>query len=142
MAVTSLERMPFRFVLMDVGLNWYTLLVLVRTRFWSVLSSTFKMIGCRASSGRVSIIPTIVSAGPTITLSSSSSLKGFWSGGLGGAVILLHGQLAMTGAGVGSLVWCFGTGGAFVLGTWLSLLARAEVDRFSELRLRLRLAAT
>lgn len=79
------------------------------------------------------MIPTMVSAGPTITLSRSSWLKGSGSGGLEGAVVLLQGQ-GSTG------VWCFGTGGGLVLGTWLSM--RAALERFSELRLRLRLVAT
>lgn len=79
------------------------------------------------------MIPTMVSAGPTITLSRSSWLKGSGSGGFGGAVVLLQGQGSMG-------VWCFGTGGGLVLGTWLSM--RIALERFSELRLRLRLVAT
>lgn len=79
MAVTSFERIPLK----EVGLNWYTLLVLVRTRFWSSFSSILRMMGCRASRGRVSMMPTMVSAGPTMTLSSSGSGRGL-SGGLVG----------------------------------------------------------
>lgn len=70
---------PFRLLVLTdalVGLNWYTLLgvrAAVRIRLWSDFSSTFSMIGWRASGGLVSIIPTIVSAGPTITLSELPS---------------------------------------------------------------------
>uniref|UniRef100_A0A8W7PWJ2 Uncharacterized protein n=1 Tax=Anopheles coluzzii TaxID=1518534 RepID=A0A8W7PWJ2_ANOCL len=70
---------PFRLVVLTealVGLNWYTLLgvrAAVSIKLWSAFSSTFSMIGWRASGGRVSIMPTIVSAGPTITLSVAVS---------------------------------------------------------------------
>lgn len=127
MAVTSFERIPLR----EVGLNWYTLLVLVRTRLWSSFSSTLRMMGCRASRGRVSMMPTIVSAGPTMTLSSSGSGRGL-SGGLVG---VWQGQLERRV--LGSRFWCLGTGGALSRGTWLALL-----ERFSELRLRFRLEDT
>lgn len=127
MAVTSFERIPLR----EVGLNWYTLLALVRTRFWSTLSSTLRMMGCRASRGRVSMIPTMVSAGPTMTLSRSGSGSGFRSGGLAG---VWQGQLERV---FGSRFWCLGTGGALFLGTLFALL-----EIFSELRLRFTLVAT
>lgn len=75
-------------------------------------------IGLRVSSGRVSMIPLIVSAGPTITLShvSSQTFDKF----------ICFKLSSMSSAAFTTL--CFGTGGAFVFGT-----SNSHVVIFSEL---------
>lgn len=71
-------------------------------------------IGLRASSGRVSIMPVIVSASPTIIIAGSSML------------VRLVRSLSASFASVGVL--CLGTGGALPLGT-----SNSQVVTFSEL---------
>lgn len=79
----------------------------------------FVPIGLRVSNGRVSIIPLIVSAGPTITLSHGSSMFV--------KLILFSFKLSSISSFVLTIL-CFGTGGAFVFGT-----SNSHVVIFSEL---------
>lgn len=74
-------------------------------------------IGLRVSSGRVSMIPLIVSAGPTITLSHVSSTF---------VKLICFKQSSISS--VAFIILCFGTGGAFVFGT-----SNSHVVIFSEL---------
>lgn len=82
------------------------------------LSADIIMIGLRASRGRVSINPVIVSAGPTITLSMSSSV----------VLNTCRSLATVCTTGLGTL--CFGIGGAIELGT-----SNSQNVIFSELRL-------
>lgn len=86
------------------------------------------IIGLRASNGRVSIIPVIVSAGPTITFSHVSLVDEKFTR------FKLSSMFSMTSAVLTTL--CFGIGGAFDFGTSnsqvviFSELFDSDVDRF------------
>lgn len=83
-------------------------------------------MGLRVSIGRVSMIPLIVSAGPTITLSPSMPVK-----------LIFFNPSSMSSAILAILATlCFGTGGAFAFGTssshvvMFSVLFDSNADKF------------
>lgn len=86
----------------------------------------FVMIGLRASNGRVSIIPVIVSAGPTMTFSHVSvALEKFMRFKLSSMPSIAFAVLTTL---------CFGIGGAFDFGIQSALItSNSHVLTFSEL---------
>lgn len=115
--------------------KWYKLFAQFDvTSFWSLLSMALLLLlmplllvkfidvpwptmGLRVSNGRVSIIPLIVSAGPTITLSHDS-----WSK----LQCRIPSSISSLSAFITTL--CLGTGGAVVFGT-----SNSQLVIFSEL---------
>lgn len=108
--------------------KWYKLFVPLGAGMGSLSMVVTATMGLRASNGRVSIIPEIVSAGPTITLSQSSS-RAEKDTCLSSSSMVSISSDGLPIEGVASGTLCLGIGGATVFGT-----SNSQHVIFSELR--------